>query len=28
MDFGWKFLLPAAILNIILTATFVYFTNG
>src|SRR6266516_852163 len=28
MDFGWKFLLPAAILNIILTATFVYFTTG
>ncbi len=27
MDFGWKFLLPAAILNIILTATFVFFTT-
>jgi NADH-quinone oxidoreductase subunit H len=24
MDFGWKFLLPAAIVNIILTATFVF----
>ena len=28
MDFGWKFLLPAAILNIIVTATFVFFTTG
>ena len=28
MDFGWKFLMPAAILNIILTATFVFFTTG
>lgn len=25
MDFGWKFLMPAAILNIILTATVLYF---
>jgi NADH-quinone oxidoreductase subunit H len=25
MDFGWKFLLPAAILNIIFTATMAYF---
>src|SRR6266404_625587 len=25
MDFGWKFLLPAAILNIVLTATVVFF---
>ena len=24
MDFGWKFLLPVAILNIILTATVVF----
>jgi NADH-quinone oxidoreductase subunit H len=28
MDFGWKFLLPAAILNIILTATFLFLTTG
>src|SRR4030095_9393674 len=28
MDFGWKFLMPAAILNIILTATVVFFTTG
>jgi NADH-quinone oxidoreductase subunit H len=28
MDFGWKFLLPVAILNIILTATVVFFTAG
>ena len=28
MDFGWKFLLPAAILNIIVTATFVFFTTS
>lgn len=28
MDFGWKFLLPVAILNIILTSTVVYFTTG
>ena len=28
MDFGWKFLLPVAILNIILTATVAYFTTG
>jgi NADH-quinone oxidoreductase subunit H len=28
MDFGWKFLMPAAILNIILTATFVFLTTG
>lgn len=28
MDFGWKFLLPVAILNIILTATFVFLTGG
>ncbi len=27
MDFGWKFLLPAAILNIVLTATVLYFTT-
>lgn len=25
MDFGWKFLMPAAILNIIVTATFLFF---
>jgi NADH-quinone oxidoreductase subunit H len=25
MNFGWKFLLPAAILNVILTATVAYF---
>jgi NADH-quinone oxidoreductase subunit H len=25
MDFGWKFLLPAAILNIVLTASFMFF---
>ncbi len=28
MDFGWKFLLPAAILNIIVTATVVFFTTS
>jgi len=28
MDFGWKFLLPAAIVNIILTATLVFLTSG
>jgi NADH-quinone oxidoreductase subunit H len=28
MDFGWKFLLPAAIFNIILTATLVFLTTG
>jgi NADH-quinone oxidoreductase subunit H len=28
MNFGWKVLLPAAILNIILTATVVFFTTG
>jgi NADH-quinone oxidoreductase subunit H len=28
MDFGWKFLLPVAILNIVLTATIVFFTTG
>src|SRR6266436_3783569 len=28
MNFGWKFLLPAAILNIVLTATAVFFTTG
>jgi NADH-quinone oxidoreductase subunit H len=28
MNFGWKFLLPAAILNIVLTATVLYFTTG
>lgn len=28
MDFGWKFLMPAAILNIILTATFVFLKGG
>jgi NADH-quinone oxidoreductase subunit H len=28
MNFGWKFLLPAAILNIVLTATIVFFTTG
>lgn len=27
MDFGWKFLMPVAILNIIVTATFVFFTT-
>ena len=27
MDFGWKFLLPVAILNIIITATVVFFTT-
>jgi NADH-quinone oxidoreductase subunit H len=27
MDFGWKFLMPAAILNIILTATLVFLTT-
>lgn len=27
MNFGWKFLLPAAILNIVLTATFVFLTT-
>jgi hypothetical protein len=24
MDFGWKFLLPVAILNIVITATLVF----
>jgi NADH-quinone oxidoreductase subunit H len=28
MNFGWKFLLPAAILNIIVTATVMFFTTG
>ncbi|HVG30519.1 MAG TPA: NADH-quinone oxidoreductase subunit NuoH [Pyrinomonadaceae bacterium] len=28
MNFGWKFLLPAAILNIVLTATVYYFWMG
>jgi NADH-quinone oxidoreductase subunit H len=28
MNFGWKFLLPVAILNIILTATVVFFTTA
>ncbi|HEV2883429.1 MAG TPA: NADH-quinone oxidoreductase subunit NuoH [Pyrinomonadaceae bacterium] len=28
MDFGWKFLLPVAILNIIITATVVFFTTA
>ena len=28
MDFGWKFLLPAAILNIVVTATVVFFKGG
>src|SRR6266508_1381935 len=28
MDFGWKFLLPAAILNIVLTATFAFMKGG
>jgi NADH-quinone oxidoreductase subunit H len=28
MDFGWKFLLPVAILNIIITATVVLFTTA
>lgn len=27
MDFGWKFLLPVAILNIVVTATIVFFTT-
>jgi NADH-quinone oxidoreductase subunit H len=27
MDFGWKFLLPVAILNIVLTATVLFFTT-
>jgi NADH:ubiquinone oxidoreductase subunit H len=25
MDFGWKFLMPVAILNIFLTATLIFF---
>ncbi len=28
MNFGWKFLLPVAILNIIITATIVFFRTG
>lgn len=28
MNFGWKFLLPVAILNIIITATWAFFYNG
>ena len=28
MNFGWKFLLPVAILNVILTATLAYFFQG
>jgi NADH-quinone oxidoreductase subunit H len=28
MNFGWKFLLPAAILNIIITATVLFFTTA
>ena len=28
MDFGWKFLLPAAILNIVLTASFLWYFTG
>jgi NADH-quinone oxidoreductase subunit H len=28
MNFGWKFLLPAAILNVVLTATAYYFWMG
>jgi len=28
MDFGWKFLMPVAILNIILTATILFFAVG
>ena len=28
MNFGWKFLLPAAILNIVVTATVLFFTIG
>src|ERR1700716_2765271 len=28
MNFGWKFLLPVAILNIVVTATIVFFTTG
>ena len=27
MNFGWKFLLPVAILNIIFTATMAYFIS-
>lgn len=27
MDFGWKFLIPVAILNILVTATVMYFVN-
>jgi NADH-quinone oxidoreductase subunit H len=27
MNFGWKFLLPAALLNVILTIIVVYFLN-